>query len=116
MVSPTLGREVIRRRRSCDATDASDVLRQIGAGLRDDATMALCCGAGVVQTRFTLTVADARALADEIARLQGLEDAPVPKGVAYTKVGPDIPMMAFGLAGILTLAMPVALSILGWLQ
>lgn len=115
MVSPTLGREVIRRRRWCDATDASDVLRQIGAGLRDDATMALCCGAGVVQTRFTLTVADARALADEIARLQGLDAAAVvaPEDLSHV-APPEWPFYA--LFGLIVLALPVTLWVLGVLR
>lgn len=109
----------ILKRVETRAVDAPDVLRQLGEGLRSDAAMALCCEASVVETKFTLAAADARAVADEIARLQGLDAAAVElvqvaEPAAWRE---DIGwLQAFSLAVCLVLVLPVALSILGWLQ
>ena len=115
MVSPTLGREVMLRRREAVVADASGMLRQIGAGLRDDAIMARCCGAGEVQTKFTLSVADARALADEIARLQQQDAAALtaPGNLSEELGQPWGLVCCIALMGLSVLAIPVGLSILG---
>ena len=113
MVSPTLGREVIRR--DASAARAPDILREIVIGLRYDTLTALRSGASVVETKFTLTVEDARALADEIARLQ-MFDAPevlAPEDLAGEINPPWGLVCCIALMGLAVLAIPVGLSILG---
>lgn len=113
----------ILRKYPVSATDGGDALRQLADGLRLDATLADCNGSSCIEMKFTITPASARAVASEIARLQRLEGAYRSMCVPLDALDAECagaPLSSFisgySLAALIVLALPVALSILGWLQ
>lgn len=90
--------------------DGAACLALIRDNLRQDARFATYVGATDCEVRFTISSIEARAVANEIDRLQSQDAMPAPDCGYHDAAPPEWPFYA--LFGLMVLALPVTLWVL----